>query len=127
SFEPHAISRIRENREPEGGRSNDPLWFYPERSLGFPVTVGSRVSAPAEIVPVVRQIADALAGNLEYRVANRRLDRGGAVVPQPDPPNTGGEEANVDLGRVLLDARQRERVEIVLDDAPVLDRARLVH
>src|ERR1700694_1330907 len=85
------------------------------------------VSAPAEIVPAVRQIAEALAGDLEYRVADRGLDRGGAVVAHADQPMPGREEANTDLGRVLVDARQRERVEIVLDDAPVRDRARLVH
>src|SRR5688572_15979343 len=37
------------------------------------------------------------------------------------------EEADVDLRRVLVDARQQEPVEIVLDDAAVLDVALLIH
>ena len=84
-------------------------------------------SAPAEIVPAVRQIADALAGNLEYRVADCGLDRRGAVVTHADQPVSGREEADVDLGRIFVDALQRERIEIVLDDVAVRDRRRLMH
>src|SRR5947207_6744393 len=85
------------------------------------------LSAPAEIVPAVRQIAEALAGDLEYRIADRGLDRRGAVMAHADQPVSGRKETNVDLGRVLVDARERERVEVVLDDVPVRDRGRLVH
>src|SRR5438034_7555366 len=42
-------------------------------------------------------------------------------------PMPGREEANADLRRVLADARQRELVEVVLDDVSVGDRGRLVH
>ena len=82
---------------------------------------------PAQIVTAVRQIPEALTGNLEYRVADRGLDRCGAVVAHAEQPVPGLEETDVDLGRVLVDARQRERTEIILNDAPVLDRVRLVH
>src|SRR5213083_442908 len=44
-----------------------------------------------------------------------------------DQPMPGREEANADLRRVLADARQRELVEVVLDDVSVGDRGRLVH
>src|SRR3989449_3195398 len=39
-------------------------------------------------------------------------------------PMPGREEANADLRRVLADARQRELVEVVLDDVSVGDRDR---
>src|SRR2546426_2907124 len=42
-------------------------------------------------------------------------------------PMPGREEANADLRRVLADARQRELVEVVLDDVSVGDCGRLVH
>ena len=75
----------------------------------------------------VGQIPEALAGNLEYGVADRGLDRSGAVVAHAEQPVSGLEETDVDLGRVLVDARQLERIEIILDDVPVFDRVRLVH
>src|SRR5437867_5713973 len=39
----------------------------------------------------------------------------------------GLEEGDVDFGRILIDARQRESVEVVLRDAAVYDVALLVH
>ena len=74
-----------------------------------------------------RQLPHALAGDLEDRVGNRGLNRRRAVVSHADQPVPGREEADVDLGWVFVDPGQRERVEVVLDDAPVLDRAGLMH
>src|SRR6266571_5096674 len=82
---------------------------------------------PAQIVTAVGQIPEALTGNLEYCVADSGLDRSGAVVAHAEQPVPGLEEADVDLGRVLVDARQLERIEIILNDVPVFDRVRLVH
>src|SRR5437867_2444865 len=82
---------------------------------------------PAQIVTAVGQIPEALACNLEYCVADRGLDRSGAVVAHAEQPVSGLEETDVDLGRVFVDARQLERIEIILNDAPVFDRVRLVH
>src|SRR5436190_15309602 len=86
-----------------------------------------RMSAPGEIVFAVRQVPEALARDLKHGVANGRLHRGGAVVPHPDQPVLRREEADVDLGRILGDAREREAVEIVFDDVTVGDRGGLMH
>jgi len=48
-------------------------------------------------------------------------------VAHAEQPVPGREETNVDLGRVLVDARDGEHMETVLDDAPVRDRAGLMH
>ena len=82
---------------------------------------------PAQIVTAEGQIPEALTGDLEYGVADRRLDRSGAVMAHTEQPVPGLEETDVDLGRVLVDARQLERIEIILNDVPVFDRVRLVH
>src|SRR5947207_3720255 len=82
---------------------------------------------PAQIVTAVGQIPEALTCNLEYGVADRGLDRSGAVVAHAEQPVPGLEETDVDFGRVLVDARQLERIEIILNDVPVFDRVRLVH
>ena len=42
-----------------------------------------------------------------------------AVVGHADDPVSGGEEPDVDLGRVFGDSGQWERVEVVLDDVAV--------
>src|SRR5688572_16162401 len=85
------------------------------------------LSRPAQVVCAVRQIAKPLAGDLKDRVADGRLHRRGAVVAHAQQPVRGRKEPDVDRWRILVDARQRERVEVVLDDAAVLDGAGLVH
>src|SRR5712671_1762247 len=82
---------------------------------------------PAQIAAAIGQIPEALSRNLEYCIADRGLDRSGAVVTHAEQPVPGLEETDVDLGRVLIDARQLERIEIILNDVPVFDRVRLVH
>jgi hypothetical protein len=41
-------------------------------------------------------------------------------VAHAEQPVPGLEESDVDLRRVFVDARQSERIEIVLDDCPSL-------
>src|SRR5207249_10670125 len=82
-------------------------------------------STPSEIVLAVRQIPEALPRDLVDRVTNGRLNGRGAIVAHADQPMPGREEANVDLRRLLADARQRQRVELVLDNVSVGDRGRL--
>src|SRR5215475_11742944 len=84
-------------------------------------------SSPSEVVVAERQIAITLLGDLEDGVGNAGLDRGAAIVSHAVQPMPRFEEADVDLRRVLVDARQREGVEIVLDHAAVLDVDLLVY
>ena len=65
---------------------------------------GYRDSAPAEIVLPVRQIAIALARDLKHRIADRGLHGRAAVVPHAEQPVARREEADRDLGRILIDA-----------------------
>src|SRR5215467_3264302 len=80
---------------------------------------------PTQIVAPVGQIPKALTGNLENSVADRRLDRSSAVMAHAEQPMSCLEEAHVDFGRVFVDARKLECIEIILDDVPVFDRVRL--
>ena len=74
-----------------------------------------------------RQLAETLTRNLEDRVTDRRLHRRAAIVAHADEPMRGRKEAHVYLWRILRDARQMEPIEIVLDNASILDIAGLVH
>src|SRR5262245_16188374 len=80
-------------------------------------------SAPRQVVLAKRQVAEALAGDLEHRVGDRGLHRRAAVVAHTDEPVRRREELNVDLKRILVDARHRKLVEVVLRDRAVLDVA----
>src|ERR1051326_398317 len=82
---------------------------------------------PAQILTTVRQIPEALTGNLEYCVADRGLDRSEAVMAHAEKPVSGLEETDVDLGRRLVDVRYPELIEVIFDDASILDRDCLVH
>src|SRR5215470_2368979 len=74
-----------------------------------------------------RRFPVTLPGDLENGVGDGGLNRGAAVVPHAAQPVPGLEEGDVDLRRILVDARQRECVEVVLHDPSVFDMARLVH
>src|SRR5437867_13427915 len=97
------------------------------RARATTTNVNCTASTPSEIVLAVRQIPEALARDLVDRVTDGRLNGRGAIMAHADQPMPGRKEPNVDLRRVLAHARQRELVEIVLDDVSVGDRGRLVH
>src|SRR6187397_1139456 len=90
-------------------------------------SAAKRASTPAQVVLAERQVTNPLAGDLVDRIADRGLHRRRAVVPHADEPMRGREELDVDLERILVDARQRKLVEVVLDDSPRLDVACLVY
>src|SRR6185503_19955471 len=82
---------------------------------------------PSQVVLAKRQVAEALARDLEDGVRERGLHRRTAVVAHADEPVRRRKELNVDRERIFVDARHRELVEVVLGDRAVLDVAGLVH
>ena len=73
------------------------------------------------------KVAITLSGDLEDGIGNAGLNRGAAVVTHAIQPMPGLKEGDVDLQRVLPDAREQECVEIVLYDAAFRDIALLMH
>src|ERR1700731_5376099 len=84
-------------------------------------------SGPGQVVVAERQVAIALPGDLEDGIGNAGLNRGAAVVTHAVQPMPGLEESDVDLRRVLVDARQQECVEVALRNAAFRDVALLMH
>src|SRR6266404_3766286 len=64
-------------------------------------------STPGEVVIAQGQVPITLSGDLEDGISNAGLNRGAAVVSHAIQPMSGLEEPDVDLRRVLLDARER--------------------
>src|ERR1700744_2391828 len=84
-------------------------------------------STPRQIVVAEGQIPITLPGDLENSVRNTGLNRRAAVVPHAVKPMPGLEERDVDVRRILVDAGQRERVEVVFRDAAFDDVTLLMH
>src|SRR5262249_19620888 len=67
-------------------------------------------STPGQVPIAEGQVTIALPGDLEDGIGNTGLYRGAAVVTHATQPMPGLEESDVDLRRILFDARQRESV-----------------
>src|SRR5579883_348242 len=66
-------------------------------------------------------------GNLEYRISDGGLNRSRTIVTHSQQPVSGLKETDIDLRRRLVEVRDAERIEIILDDMSVFDRVGLVH
>src|SRR5262245_50334295 len=86
-----------------------------------------RASTPGQVAVAEWQVPIALPGYLEDRIGNARLHLGAAVVTHATQPMPRLEESDVDLRWILVDARQREAVEVVLRNAAFGNIACLKH
>src|ERR1700684_176701 len=91
----------------------------PEWAQGFSFgrSAQKALSTPGQIVIPKWQVPIALPRNLEDCISNAGLHRGCTVVTHATEPVPCLEESDVDFWRVLVDARQREFVEVVLCNA----------
>src|SRR5215470_8003373 len=91
------------------------------------ISSAERASTPGQVAVAEWEVPIALPGYLEDRIGNARLHRGATVVTHATQPMPRLEESDVDLRRILVDARQWEAVEVVLRNAAFGNIACLKH